>query len=314
MTCLKCGGSNTEERLGDGGEHYGFLCCIDCDIRIRALPDPNKVSLSKAHANDLARGKYGIRKLGYPIDYANWGPDNPEGGWKPYRVTARMAEPVIWTGDGLHLDGILHAAASDLRRCLPAGHKMPMQCNDDWWQDFRLPLAKWAIDAPRETRQHPHIRDETGNLWGWCASAASAEWLKDSQIEIRKKPAMNEMIRYSGDVSINIGAGPLKAYNLTYPTRWAPEIHWYVMGQKRGLEYLLDKITHIGKKHNLGLGRVLEWSVTDTNYDWSIIGEGGRLMRRMPACFDSAKYSEYGAIRAPYWHRSRYVMSIAPEV
>jgi CRISPR type IV-associated protein Csf3 len=270
--------------------------------------------LSKDHANELARGTHGIRKLGYPLDYANWGPDNPKGGWQPLRVTARMAEPVVWMGDGIHLDGILHAAASDLRRRLPAGHKFPLICNDDWWQDFRLPLAKWSMQAHPEPRDHVHLRDSDGNVWGWCTSAAIADWAKDSQLEIRKKPAMNEMVRMSEDGSVNIGAGPMKAYNLTYPTRFAERIHWYVLGQEKGLRYLLDTITHIGKKHNLGLGRVISWDVCGVDNDWSIMGPDNALMRRMPSSFDTTKYAEFGAIRAPYWHRSRYVYSIAPEL
>jgi len=63
----------------------------------------------------------------------------------------------------------------------------------------------------------------------------------------------------------------LKAWNLKYPARWAPELVWYVMGDDRALLYLLEThVTHIGKKSRHGNGRVLRWRVEQFEHDWSI--------------------------------------------
>jgi len=104
-------------------------------------------------------------------------------GMRPMMVTARMTEPIVYSNDCIHLDGIIAAAwVRDLserdRRRLP-----PVQ-GAEWASDFSLPLARWILpvqDPDAHTRQLCMRRYRGGHngdsphLWGWCASAESAK-------------------------------------------------------------------------------------------------------------------------------------------
>lgn len=239
----------------------------------------------------------------------------------PLVVTAHMSEPIVYVGDGLHLDGILAAAAfRDLdertRRRIP-----PL--SSPWAVDIMIPLSRWVVEVgddwvgdvrllrkrkgggarrPRQTRE----------LWGWCASAVQAEWVQYGKTEIRKRPEVDKMRRYARDKSVSVGAGPLKAYDLPLPTVFAAEVRWYCHGVAADVERLLrTHIGAIGKKHLLGHGTVMHWAVEPCEHDLSVAHEGS-IMRRMPLESGLDGRCGRGAIRPPYHHHSRVVESVEP--
>lgn len=243
-------------------------------------------------------------------------------GHVPLRVTARMDEPIGYLGDMLHLDGpIAYAVYHDLdertRLTIP-----PIETTD-WPIDLTLPLSTWWVDPDPGTHDHidPRLlkRQRTGRdgpapqLWGWCASAVDeSTWAVRSKLEIRKKPALKEMTRYTDAKSANLSSGHMKAYDLAMPTVFAHEIVWYAHGDADKVRSLLTRfVPALGKKRSVGNGTVREWIVEQVEHDWSIIGDGGQLARRMP--FGAAPGSaRYGAIRPPYYHATRVVMAVEP--
>lgn len=247
--------------------------------------------------------------------------------YAPMRVVARMGEPIAYLGDLLHLDGLLaYGAYHDLdertRRTIP-----PIDATD-WPVDVAQPLSVWSVPADpalderllksrngikRSVRGSEGIPAGTERrLWGWCASAADeSAWLARGKVEIRKKPDLTKMRRYTDAKSHNLGSGHMKAYDLAFPTVTALEVVWYAHGDPERVRHLLSKyVPAIGKKRNLGNGTVTEWVVEETSEDRSVLHEG-RPTRRLPrgAC-EGAPGT--GAIRPPYYHSSRFVESVEP--
>jgi CRISPR type IV-associated protein Csf3 len=241
----------------------------------------------------------------------------------PLRVVAHVTEPILYAGDGLHLDGILSAAAFEAldertRRRMP-----PL--SSPWAVDIDVPLARWGVDVGPDWSGDARLlwKQKGGGasrnrysrtLWGWCASAVQAEWQQHGTAEIRKRPELDQMRRYAKDRTADISSGPMKAYDLAFPTVFAPTLTWYALGDgARVLELLRRHIVAIGKKTRLGYGTVARWEVERVEADWSIAGPDGRLVRRMPRESGMVGQHSYGAIRPPYHHASRLVECVEPQ-
>lgn len=220
--------------------------------------------------------------------------------WRPLRVVARMAEPVVYYGDGLHLDGILSWGAY---RAMEDKARLPPVSAVEFPIDFLLPVAKWVWPGEVSGVDNERVLTKGGKAWGWCCSAVQDTWLRHSMTQIRKKPALEEMARLTTSPSANLGAGSMKAYDLPMPTSFALELVWYALGDADEVKRLLDLVPAVGKKINLGNGRVLEWAVEAVDEDKSI-WDGDKLMRRMPAGTYGG-HATRRAIRPPYYHRSR---------
>lgn len=224
----------------------------------------------------------------------------------PLRITAELGEPLVYFDDGLHLDGLLgHAAMLAYREERGRG---VAHCKPGWLGDLELPLARWEVPAPRPQRYHSWMltRDHE-HVWGWCASAVEADWRATGKMEIRKKPEVTQMGRWTTAASHVLSSGPLKAYDMALPALLATELRWFARGDPAAVSALLQRVTHVGKKHRLGMGRVLRWDVQTIGHDWSIARDG-RLMRRMP---DPAASSPLvAAVRAPYSDPNRQMPAL----
>lgn len=241
-------------------------------------------------------------------------------GHVPVRVVARMDEPIAYLGDLLHLDAPLaYASYHDLdertRRTIP-----PIE-STDFPVDLELPLSTWwlpydeqrhgPIDPRLMKRNRMDSTDRSQRLWGWCASAAVEAWDGRSKLEVRKRPELGRMTRYSDAKTANVSSGHMKAYDLAIPTVFAREVVWHAFGDADKVQALLTRfVPAIGKKRNIGSGTVREWRVEVVEEDRSTVADGGP-MRRLPAGATSGP-ARSGAIRPPYYHHTRLVMSVEP--
>jgi CRISPR type IV-associated protein Csf3 len=232
-----------------------------------------------------------------------------------------MSEPVVYYGDGMHLDGILAwAKYTDLPRKERA--EVP-PITEPWAWDFDLPLRTWSVASvtavyidDRLFVNRPRVRDghKEGALWGWCASAVHADWLCQDRYAIRKRPELEQMVRYTTSPSVNLGAGQQKATNLLLPARFATELHWYAVGDMTEVERLLTThVRAVGKITTKGPGSVMHWHVEPWKDDWSVTREGA-LTRVMPIAYEaSGGFAAEASIRAPYHHASRIVPALRPD-
>lgn len=236
----------------------------------------------------------------------------------PIKITAKLTEPVVYYGDGMHFDGILAWGA--FMMLTPEERSMlPNLQISDWADDFDLPLATWECDLGEGFGYDCRLLNANGKLWGWCASAVVAEWEKYGKCEYRRKPN-NRMYAelYTGN-TINTGSGSAKAYDIALPTRTPRgyELVWYAVGDKKRVIELLSLVPAVGKKVNTGYGTVEEWIVQEISDDISIV-DRGVLMRTIPVhLFDQLGLHGHStmkeaAFRPPYTHSSRIAMCMVP--
>lgn len=228
---------------------------------------------------------------------------------RPLRISCDLAEPVVYFGDGMCFDGLLSAAwFRDLSYGITS--KWPTASRDEpWVNDLHLPLARWSV--PYAGACDPRLRDETGRVWGWCASAVHADWRAHTRVEVRKRVAFDDMSRWSDAGDVDVSAGRFKAHDLKLPARIARSLTWYAMGDARHiLRVLEDHITSVGRKVGQGNGRVLRWRVEDAAEDWSV-SRGDALTRPMPAGYARGAVAVRG-VRALYWHPSRQIECVVP--
>lgn len=226
----------------------------------------------------------------------------------PIRVTAYMAEPVVYMGDGMPLDSILAAAAF---RRLPGGLRAEMPTADDvdWPADMTMPLAKWRV--PFDGRCDQRLRDERGFVWGWCASAVHADWQIHTRVEVRKRTAVEQMQRYTTAGDVELGSGRFKPADLTLPARFARKLVWFARGKPEPVRQLLTRyITSLGRKRGQGNGVVERWEVEEMAEDWSTM-RGDKVTRPMPDGYALGRKRVAG-IRPLYWHRSRQMACVVP--
>jgi hypothetical protein len=246
--------------------------------------------------------------------------DQPRG-HQPLRIVATMDEPIGYLGDLLHLDGPLaygayHALDLQTRKTIP-----PIEVTD-FPVDLTLPLSTWWVDYdpalhgeidPRLLKRRRRGKDgPPPQLWGWCCSAADeSAWGVRSKLEIRKRPAIKEMGRYTDAKTHNVSAGHMKAYDLSMPTVFAREVTWYAHGELAAVQDLLTRfVPALGKKRSTGSGTVAAWTVTPHGEDWSVTRDGAPT-RRLPAgAVEGA--ARTGAIRPPYYHHTRMVAAVEP--
>lgn len=226
----------------------------------------------------------------------------------PLRITATMREPVVYAGDGMHLDGIV---AFGVFRSLSRSESQALPpISGPWAQDLDLPLAKWTAESTGH-QAHPNMLDDDGKIWGWCASAVHAEWLESHRHHVRKMPDTGAMATWAKDKSVNTAGGQLKACNIPYAARSAHRLVWYCVGDASALRLVLGHVRSVGKLGNHGMGRVMDWAVEECGEDWSVERDG-ELTRRMPASYRPTVVPRLLSVRAPYHHPSRVVPAVAP--
>lgn len=227
------------------------------------------------------------------------------------RIRATLREPVVYYGDGMHLDGILAYGAFlalpiEQRQALPP-------ISSAWAEDFDLPLERWSVSSPPLEWSDERLMTRDSLLWGWRASAAHADWQLQAAHEVRKMPQIDEMKRRTQEKTAQISMGQLKACNISHPARWTRTVEWYARGDLAGVVALLDRVRSIGKMTGHGAGRVEEWSVEEIAEDRSLEYDG--LLRRvMPlAYWPDAERVMISTIRPPYHHRSRQALCALPD-
>lgn len=227
----------------------------------------------------------------------------------PLRIYCDLAEPVVYFGDGMAIDGIIAAAwFRDLPYELTSRWEHVTR-ETPWAPDLDLPLSRWSV--PFAGACDPRLRDDRGRVWGWCASSVHADWRVHTSVEVRKRVAVDDMARWSSTPDVDVSAGRFKAADLRLPARVARRLEWYAVGSQRAIERVLtEHVTAVGRKVGHGNGRVLRWRVEEWPHDWSVTRHG-QLTRPMPYGYAPGMVRQR-AIRPLYWHPSRQIACVVP--
>lgn len=138
-----------------------------------------------------------------------------------------------------------------------------------------------------------------GDDWYWAASWAFGEPLKEQTVYVHKRfddDLAAEYVDFQGRRgTVNVQSGYYKAQRKPNAVFLVPRLWWCCVGNKDEVERLLRHIPAIGKRRNIGFGRVREWRVEYADEDLSDA-------RAIP----DEQGSERMGIRPPYWLNQHY--------
>jgi CRISPR type IV-associated protein Csf3 len=121
--------------------------------------------------------------------------------------------------------------------------------------------------------------------------------------------------------TVNITTGPGKSYRIPLENGHIEQdtLTWWCIGDRTEIEALLQLVSYVGKKRSVGLGRVREWVVEQTD-PW---GDGfpvvldGLPLRPLPLDWpgiDEARAARgLSALSYPYWVQTSRVSCWLPE-
>lgn len=214
--------------------------------------------------------------------------------WTPVRVVATLAEPVVGLDTNpLHLDGPVSMGGYYTHLDTHGHGNLPLM--GATCVDFALPLATWTRPAS-VSHPHPLVMSATpGHVWGWACSAGHYTPLAETVVAVRRRPAVEQMARYTTDNTHHLSTGPLKARDVPHPATLTRHIVWWALADPGRLQAMLRRVVGLGRMVRHGNGRVVAWSVEvdpSARQRW--------LWRNLPD-----PDGQVGSIRAPYHHHSR---------
>jgi CRISPR type IV-associated protein Csf3 len=136
----------------------------------------------------------------------------------------------------------------------------------------------------------------------WFYTCSFAQWSYDVVEDNTFKVKQLDFMRYQNYLKehkkVEIARGKFKPYHIKIYYRHCSYIEWYCNGLPYDIADLLRFCTHIGKNSGDGWGEVMKWKIQDWPEDWSVRGNGNKLMRAVP---DKNSNFLYG-LRPSYWN------------
>ncbi|MBX6386623.1 MAG: hypothetical protein IRZ07_27220 [Microbispora sp.] len=165
--------------------------------------------------------------------------------WQPVKVVAHLATPVInLDTHPMHLDGPVSWGAY-IAYTAEYGHCALPPMSPTQVVDFTLPLATWQMHG----------------AWGWACSRAVYDPVGYTTLAARRRPAVDEMARYTSDKKHHLAAGPMKARDTPLAATLIDTVTWFALADPEPLASLLDRVHTIGRHGRHGHGRVHAWEV-----------------------------------------------------
>jgi len=219
-----------------------------------------------------------------------------DGRWTPVRVDARLAQPVVGLPrDPMHLDGplswaayldALDAADRETLRLPPMG---------SWAHDFVQPFATWTAACTRDDPDPRLLGADGVSVWGWACSAASYRVVRHAVAQVRRRPPVDEMVRWTAAERYHPALGPRRAANMQHQAVWVDGMSWWALADPGRLRELLSRLTHVGRLARHGWGQVLSLDVVE---------DPEAAVRWQDRWFPQVG-GVPGTVRAPYHHESR---------
>lgn len=230
----------------------------------------------------------------------------------PLRIELYLSTSIVLPKQPIHFDALLTYVVS--KELFPFDSDRGQK--EDEYVDIPLPLEKEKLSDGR---------------WLWKASAAFYQGKNEEIMDIWAKRTYSEFSGYraSGIVfpSGVISDEPTKAKG-TYVTLEKPtgpandpasggfksyfshralttveKVIFHVVGNKKEVERLLDKLHGIGKKQAIGYGQIYKREVKPVKEDYSLLQPNGKPARHLPVK-DFPNISSKmiaSAYRPPYW-------------
>lgn len=209
-----------------------------------------------------------------------------------FRVTARLAAPIVFAGGYLTLDALLAAVLFECAGDVDAAHEsVPLARSGGLFH------ASAAILEPWDSRPISFV----ANLR--AAHALDPDLLlKTKQGRVHRK--MSAKRRQDFGAVMN-----------SYAAIAAPEVAWFAEGDAEATERPLQGVGFIGKRRASGFGEVSGWSFEEDDSD-GVTGPFGEPLRPVPAemfAGDTSALKVEAAWRPAYWSPENRAICYAPE-
>lgn len=178
-----------------------------------------------------------------------------------------------------------------------------------------------AISAP--TPKLPLLKVHDDQYWYYACSFA--EWgqpYAEGRDYWNKRNDVDKFLdMLSRDVHrLDVGSGRYKSYHMPVFYRVAPWVRWWAIGEIDAIRDLLGGILALGKKRAYGWGRVIRWTVDETDQDRSL-WVGPIPQRAIPVTHLAGHHWQGHAeprtmqwsFRPPYYESANFATCYMPE-
>lgn len=200
------------------------------------------------------------------------------------RIRAYLQTGII-SDQFLPLDGVIYAQFVR-EKMGERDYTLPGQNNIPEGQKIYLPFRKALVKSDAWFYKCSFAQWPEGTIEDQQAYSKRFDLYKSDIVDFGKKKA-----------HIDNQRGFYKSYYVKVYYRHAMYVDWYADGDMVELQRILKFCTHLGKKSSQGWGSVLRWEIIEWPEDWSVRGEGNRLMRAVPMLGNGLLYG----VRPSYW-------------
>lgn len=175
-----------------------------------------------------------------------------------------------------------------------------------------LPRQSARIAEPEDVPLVLPIKRLDGSTREWYYAASCARWpseMADGTDYWTKRTDSRYADLVTTRARVPISGGRYRAYRMPVSYRHALTVSWCVVGEPTEIRRLLQLVTHLGKKTEMGWGAVASWTVATSDDDWSVRDASGRLTRPVPDADGGVLYG----FRPPYWHPRNQTPCRLPE-
>lgn len=197
----------------------------------------------------------------------------------PLCITAYLSDAIVLTHGTIHLDSLLAAMYALVHRLPPLEHGedpglLPLPLGNEPGGRFHLASASVSVVEQYESR-HFH------------------------------KAFPVDVARYHTKMkTVNVTAGVNKSHRIPLSAGHTDTLRWWCMGEKEGIEGLLQYCHHLGRKRNHGYGKVSKWTVEPCDvWDGFPLVLDGKPLRNLPVNWPGLVEPEVMLERLsyPYW-------------
>jgi hypothetical protein len=149
------------------------------------------------------------------------------------------------------------------------------------------------------------VQREPGGRFHLC-SFGSGKLIEHDLRYVNRRAPVEQYQRYGVTGRVQIQGGPDKSYRIPLEVGFleASRLTWWCVGDREQIADLLSGVFFLGKKRNVGLGRVERWSVDPCEpWDGFPVVRGGKPLRPLPLDWPLLVEPPiaYRTLTYPYW-------------
>lgn len=220
---------------------------------------------------------------------------NPPSNFQPFKVEIKLGSPLLLANPYIHGDSVLMALL--MKRILgDEYYNLPSKSPIPVHKFLKMPLK------------------QTNDVYHASVSEFDTDIIKTETVYKRFDEEHLDKVK-TRITKIRLGQGFYKNYMMKFPVIPTRKVIFYFNGSMKECENILQDLTSLGKKTDIGYGLVRKISLEETEQDYSFVKDG-KCMRPLPnkdfEFLGMPSVSQRLAYKAPYWDKKNLAMCAAP--